>query len=154
MDEKAALIQELLDLIGELFSYIAPTLVFDRLASDITVAQLKVLLGLKTIGPSPMSAIASVAGVVPSTATGIVDNLVAKGLVLRDQDPNDRRRVICRLSPAGEQLTNGVWTWGREQIANLLDNMSIEQIRIGCENGRILLKQVAGTQNVPASSQG
>ena len=153
MDEKAALIHEFLDLIGELFSYIAPTLVFDRLASDITVAQLKVLLGLKTIGPSPMSAIATIAGVVPSTATGIVDNLVGKGLVLRDQDSNDRRRVICQLSPSGEQLTNGVWTWGREQIANLLENMSIEQIRNGCEGTRILLKQVASTTDISASPE-
>ena len=153
MDEKENLIQEFLDLIGELFSYIAPTLVFDRLASDITVAQLKVLLGLKTIGPSPMSAIASVAGVVPSTATGIVDNLVGKGLVLRDQDASDRRRVICRLSPSGEELTNGVWTWGREQIANLLVNMSIEQIRNGCEGTRILLEQVASTQQTTTPSE-
>ncbi len=152
MDERAAMIQEFLDLIGELFSYVAPTLVFDRLASDITVAQLKVLLGLRTVGPSPMSALAGIAGVVPSTATGIVDNLVGKGLVLRDQDPDDRRRVICRLSREGEELTNGVWTWGREQIASLLETMSIEQIRNGCEGSRILLKQVANTQNVPASS--
>lgn len=152
MDERATLIQDFLDVIGELFSYVAPTLVFDRLASDITVAQLKVLLGLRTMGPSPMSALAGIAGVVPSTATGIVDNLVGKGLVLRDQDPNDRRRVICRLSSEGEELTNGVWTWGREQIAGLLENISTEQIRNGYEGSRILLKQVSETKNVSTSS--
>ncbi len=143
VDEKETLIEELLDLIGDLFSYLAPTLALDRLASDITVAQLRVLLGLQRLGSSPMSSIADAAGVVPSTATGIVDNLVGKGLVLRDLDTNDRRRVICRLSPEGEELTNGIWTWGREQISNMLKNVPVEQLRTGCEGSRMILNQVS-----------
>jgi len=138
-DEKNSLVQEMLDLVGELFALVAPTLSLEHLASDVTVAQLKVLLGLRTIGPSPMSAIASAAGVVPSTATGIVDNLVGKDLVSRYPDPDDRRRVICQLSPKGEELTNGIWTWGRSQIGNLLEGMSVEQLRYGCEGARTLL---------------
>jgi DNA-binding MarR family transcriptional regulator len=140
-DERNSLVQELLDMVGELFELVAPTLSLDHLASDITVAQLRVLLGLRTLGPSPMSAIASVAGVVPSTATGIVDNLVGKDLVSRYPDPDDRRRVICKLSPKGEDLTNGIWTWGRSQIESLLDGMSIEQLRNGCEGARSLLNK-------------
>jgi len=139
--DKNKLVQELLDLIGELFTQLAPTLSLERLESDITVAQLRVLLGLRTLGPSPMSAIAATAGVVPSTATGIVDNLVAKGLVLRDPDPKDRRRVICRLSPDGESLVNNVWTWGRAQIRKLLNDMTVDQLRIGCDGGRMLLEK-------------
>jgi predicted RND superfamily exporter protein len=41
-----------------------------------------------------MGAIASATGVALSTATGIVDHLVKKGLVLRDADPQDRRLVM------------------------------------------------------------
>ena len=43
------------------------------------------------------------------------------------------------LSPEGQELTNGVWTWGRAQIGNLLEGMSIEQLRNGCEGARTLL---------------
>ena len=139
MNDKEQLIEQLLDLIGELFALLAPTLSFDRLSSDITVAQLRVLLGLRTLGISHMSAIALAAGVVPSTATGIVDNLVKKELVLRYPDPDDRRRVICKLSPMGQELINGVWTWGRSQIGNLLEGMTVEQLSNGCEGARTLL---------------
>ena len=142
-DEKNSLVQEMLDLVGELFALVAPTLSLDHLTSDITVAQLRVLLGLRTLGPSPMSAIASAVGVVPSTATGIVDNLVGKELVLRYPDPDDRRRVICKLSSKGEELTNGIWTWGRSQIGSLLEGMSVAQLRNGCEGARVLLNKAS-----------
>ncbi len=142
-NEKEELIQELLDSIGALFEYVAPSFTIDLKASDITVAQLRVLLGLRTLGSSPMSSIAESVGVVPSTATGIVDNLVGKGLVLRDPDPNDRRRVICRLSPEGKDLTNGIWSWGRDQIRNFLEGISIDQLRNGCEGSRMILNNTS-----------
>ncbi len=138
-DEKEKLIQQLLDVIEELFTLLAPTLSVDRLSSDVTVAQLRVLLGLGTLGPSSMSSVAIAAGIVPSTATGIVDNLVGKGLVLREPDPDDRRRVICKLSPEGQEMINNVWTWGRSQIGNLLEKLTVDQLRSSCEGGKALL---------------
>jgi DNA-binding MarR family transcriptional regulator len=36
--------------------------------------------------------------------TGVVDGLVARGLVQRAEDPADRRRVKHALTPAGQQL--------------------------------------------------
>ncbi len=138
-DERERLIKQLLDVIEELFNLLAPTLSLDRLSSDVTVAQLRVLLGLGTLGPSSMSSVAIAAGIVPSTATGIVDNLVGKGLVLREPDPDDRRRVICKLSPEGQEMINNVWTWGRSQIENLLERLTLEQLRASCEGGKALL---------------
>ncbi|MDP8224933.1 MAG: MarR family transcriptional regulator [Candidatus Lernaella stagnicola] len=39
-----------------------------------------------------------------STAAWLADNLVKKGLMLRRQNPNNRREVILELSPAGHAL--------------------------------------------------
>ncbi|MFO8009442.1 MAG: MarR family transcriptional regulator [Dehalococcoidia bacterium] len=142
MGEREELIEELLELTEDLFAVLHPTLSLDKLASDITVAQLRVLIGLRTLGQSHMSAIANAAGVVPSTATGIVDNLVGKGLVSRKPDPNDRRRVVCRLSPEGEELVQGLWSWGRSQIGSLLESMPIEQLRNASEGARTLRDRV------------
>lgn len=139
-EERQHLVQRFLYLTGELFDEIAPSLSLDRLASDVTVAQLRILFVLRNGGPSPMSTIASEAGVVPSTATGIVDNLVGKGLVLREDDPDDRRRVICRLSPEGQLLVNGLWTWGRDQIEGVLESLTVEQLESGCEVIEVLLQ--------------
>ncbi len=127
-DDRQILVDRILVLAEDLFNLLTPNLSLDGLASDITVAQLRVLLALRAGGTCSMSAIASKAGVVPSTATGIVDNLVAKGLILREDDPEDRRRVNCKLSPEGWNLVNGLWTWGRSQIESLLMDLTIEQL--------------------------
>ncbi len=82
--------------------------------------------------------VATAADVVPSTATGIVDNLVVKGLVSHQDDPNDRRRAICRFSPEGQAQVNKIWTWGHGQIETLLDRLTMEQLRSGYEATEIL----------------
>jgi DNA-binding MarR family transcriptional regulator len=41
----------------------------------------------------------------PSTITGILQRLVDKGLLLRERDPRDTRRVRLRLRPRGARLT-------------------------------------------------
>ena len=80
-----------------------------------------------------MSSLAAAARVVPSSATGIVDNLVGRGLVLREADHKDRRRVICRLSPEGQTMVDGLWTWGRSQVEKILEGLTEEQLENACE---------------------
>jgi DNA-binding MarR family transcriptional regulator len=112
------------------------------LSSDLTVAQLRVLLILYTEGPSRMSSIASTIGIAVSTATGIVDNLVKKGLVTRSDDPEDRRLVICTLSPPGHETINRMWTMSQFQIENLLQGLSLEQLKNVDEIAELLLSNV------------
>ena len=78
------------------------------LSSDLTVAQLRVMLLLHTESPMRMGAIATHLGIALSTATGVLDKLVAKGMVLREADAEDRRLVICKLSEEGQQIMGGV----------------------------------------------
>jgi DNA-binding MarR family transcriptional regulator len=62
--------------------------------------------------------VAAEAGVSKGTLTGVQKTLVAKGLVRRSVHPDDGRRVLLALSPAGERLMaevfpgfNDVETW-------------------------------------------
>ena len=130
---KGYFIERILKSGEELYDMLIPSLPLERMASDVTIAQLRILLVLRAGGAISMSEIASAVGVVPSTATGIVDNLVTKGLVLRDDDPRDRRRVICRLSPEGQQIVSGLWTWGRSQIERLMQGLTVAQLRSASE---------------------
>jgi DNA-binding MarR family transcriptional regulator len=98
------------------------------LSSDLTVAQLRVLLLLHTEGQMRMSAIASHLGIALSTATGILDKLVAKEMVLREADKADRRLVICTLSQKGKRLSSGLWDVGRSQIERLLHGLTPQQL--------------------------
>ena len=59
---------------------------------------------LLAAGPLRMAAIADGLGVVPRTATDVVDSVEVAGLVGRRADPDDRRSVLVALSPAGRRL--------------------------------------------------
>jgi DNA-binding MarR family transcriptional regulator len=127
--EHRALVGHILKKAEEIFQGVRPIIPPEWLTSDITVAQLRVLLVLYTRGSSRMSAIASFLGVAISTTTSIVDNLVKKGLVIRSDVPEDRRLVICSLSPEGQALINRLWMLSRGQIENLLKGLTLEQLR-------------------------
>lgn len=121
-------IAKILNLLTELYKMIISDVPLDQLPSDVTVSQLRVLLALHTGGASRMRKLAITVGVVPSTATGIIDALVKKGLVLREHDLKDRRQVICRLSPKGDKLTGMLWTWGEHSIKKQLVTLSQSQL--------------------------
>ncbi|MEP6561167.1 MAG: MarR family transcriptional regulator [Nakamurella sp.] len=69
---------------------------------DLTPAQSR---ALRTISKSPdpirMGVLASTLGVVPRSATGLVDALEKAGLVERAADPGNRRSVLVTLTGAG-----------------------------------------------------
>jgi len=50
-------------------------------------------------GSCRVSEISGFSDMPPSTVTGILDRLVAKGWLERDHDPDDRRAVIMRSTP-------------------------------------------------------
>jgi DNA-binding MarR family transcriptional regulator len=56
-------------------------------------------------GPVSLSALAEAIGVDAPYATIIVDSLEERGLVERRPDPEDRRRKLVALTPAGEERT-------------------------------------------------
>jgi len=136
------LVEEILKISEDIYNAIPLDIPSEWLNSDLTVAQLRVLLVLQAQGPSRMSDIASVTGVTLPTATGVVDNLVRKAFVVRENDPQDRRLVICRLSPRGQELINKLWTSGRFQMENLLDGLEPEQLEKAREVAQMLLENV------------
>ncbi len=136
------LIHHILKLGEDIYRTIKLSVPPEWLTSDMTVAQLRFLLLLYSEGPSQMSSIASSLRIAVSTATGIVDNLVKKGLVTRGADPEDRRLVICTLSTQGRQTINRMWTLGRSQMNRLLHGLSIEQLKKVNEVAEFLLANV------------
>jgi DNA-binding MarR family transcriptional regulator len=62
----------------------------------------KVVFGLRR-GPMTLSELAEHIGADAPYTTTIVDKLEAQGLVERTPHPDDRRRKLVRLTPAGEE---------------------------------------------------
>lgn len=136
---------KILKIAEAIYNKLAPRIPTEWMSSDLTVAQLRVLLVLQATGPIRMSAIASVLEVALPTATGIVDKLVKKGLVVRQADLQDRRLVIARLSAGGQGLISGLWISGQVQMEKLLDGLTAEQLGKAAEVAEMLLQNVSGT---------
>ena len=87
---------------------------------DLTTGQLRAVPLLYTNGPLRMSDISSSLGVSMATATGVMDRVVERGIVVRESDPNDRRIVRCRVSREGEEFVSGLWRAWSERAKVLL----------------------------------
>lgn len=140
---KETLVRQILKISEDIINAIPLNIPVEWISSDFTIAQLRVLLVLQVQGPSRMGSIASALEIALPTATGIVDNLVKKDLVVRETDLHDRRMVICRLSPEGQNLINRLWHSGQFQIENLLDGLTIQQLEKTVEVAQILFNNVS-----------
>lgn len=69
-------------------------------ATGLTLPQYR-LLGFLARGPAAAARLAERLTVSRPTLTGVVDGLVAQGLVARSRDESDRRRVHHALTPEG-----------------------------------------------------
>ncbi|MBN2074740.1 MAG: MarR family transcriptional regulator [Dehalococcoidales bacterium] len=136
-------VNDILDLAEKIFSTIPVTIPPEWFSSDVTIAQLRILLLLHMQDSARMSSIASELDIALPTATGIVDNLVKKDLVVRKTDPRDRRAVICELSPTGQIFINRIWVSGQSQMERLLDGLSVEQLEKAADVADILYKNAS-----------
>lgn len=89
-----------LDLAVALFGLTAP----DWAALPLTMPQFKVLALLLRGDTPTVTEVARVLHVTPPTASGILDRLEEKRLVIREDDPADRRVVHVRLAADRQTL--------------------------------------------------
>ena len=144
------LMRHILQRSEEIFNALSPGVPTEWFSSDLTVAQLRVLLVLQSQGPTRMSSIASLLAITLPTATGIVDKLVKKQFLVRKTDPGDRRLVICSLSPAGQENINRLWTSSPFQMEKLLTGLSMEQLLKAADVADMLLNNVSNNKNEAA----
>ena len=126
-DERAELIRQVLDLQGCLYRSLRPAR--EWLEVDLTMPQLKVLFLLYSEGGASMGQLAGSLGVTLSTVTGIVDRLVEHGMVQREEDPEDRRLVVCRLTAQGLETAEQLHQAGGSRLTSLLDGLSLGDLR-------------------------
>ncbi|MEV4357572.1 MarR family transcriptional regulator [Nonomuraea sp. NPDC049625] len=97
--------------------------------SNLTMRQLHVIMLLALNGSASGQELAHHLGVSLGTVTGLVDRLVAHGLVTRHEDPHDRRVRRAELSPAGTALIEEIQDSGFEHYRRILDHLDTETLR-------------------------
>jgi DNA-binding MarR family transcriptional regulator len=75
-------------------------------------------------GPRTPAELADAAGVTRATMTGLIDTLERDGFVKREPDPNDRRMMSVRLTPAGEKFLIGFLPGHFKAIATLMNPLT------------------------------
>lgn len=89
----------------------------------ITLPQFRMLVVLHSRGALKHVTLADHLGVSPSTASRMVDRLVAVGAVTRQASPNSRREVVVELTADGERIVGQVTIRRRREIARIVTRM-------------------------------
>ena len=92
----------------------------------VPIEQFRILEVLDASEPCAMGEIAARSLIEPPTLTKIIDKMVADGLVYRLPDPNDRRRVLIVLAPAGKALFKRLRGVSSAQEQRLVERLESE----------------------------
>jgi MarR family transcriptional regulator, organic hydroperoxide resistance regulator len=99
-------------------------------------------LVLRVVGQFPGLSASELAHIVrlhPSTITGVLQRLVARGLLERQRDPSDTRRVRLRLKPKAAVYTRQAGGTVEKAVTEALERVGSSNVRAA----RKVLKEIA-----------
>jgi DNA-binding MarR family transcriptional regulator len=99
----------------------------DRLGMGLTDLHCVNLLDLE--GPMTAGRLAGLMGLTTGAVTGVLDRLEGSGLVQREADPADRRRVVARLVPDGMERVRAAYAAvgaGTHELYSSYDESQLE----------------------------
>lgn len=148
--QRRDLIDEILKARAALFQAVSAATESAWIDLDITMAQMKGLRSLARHNPSTVTEFASALKISQPTASQLVDRLVQGGLAERSEDPEDRRRMLVRLSKKGHQL-HARLSQGQQRFRVWLDRMNGDDLE-ALFRGFVALVQVASADATSGSS--
>jgi MarR family 2-MHQ and catechol resistance regulon transcriptional repressor len=80
-------------------------------------------------GPLPVNTIGPIVDLTPGSISIAVDRLFAKGLVSREEGPEDRRVRIVALTPRGKDLIASAFRKHSGQMKRVFSELSPEELR-------------------------
>ena len=126
---------QIMELEPQMLRVLGPAQARDWVDVDLTMSQLKMMFVLSSaMGPADgtsglrVGEVARGLGVTLPTVTAVMDKLVERGLVRRDEDPLDRRQHVCRLTADGQALLHRLMA-GRRAFTNaLLEHLDEDEL--------------------------
>jgi DNA-binding MarR family transcriptional regulator len=97
-------------------------------SNEMSLAQMNALRVVRGKGSLSMGELAELLGITAPSASVMVDRLVEKNLLLREQSTEDRRKVMVRISPEAihqiEELEAGLLSFFKDLVQKLGPEMS------------------------------
>jgi len=95
---------------------------------ELTKEQLRVIFLLSFKGKASPGEVAEAFGVPKANVTSVIDRLVGKGLVSRQENPKDRRSYILSLTEEGRSQVEKLREMGIAKFKRTLDRMDEERL--------------------------
>lgn len=108
------------------------TALFQQVAAaryGLGVTDMKALSILLREGPQTAGALLTRLHVTSGAVTGVVDRLSAAGLVRREHDPSDRRRVVVSVLPEGLAEREDVYAGIGQAFQELYAGYTLDELR-------------------------
>jgi DNA-binding MarR family transcriptional regulator len=150
MTDTKALIAEIIDAQQQLQRSFAEDRTHPLFQSPLTMSQLRLLLILQRGGAVGGQELARAMGVSLATLTGIVDRMVAHGLVTRREDPNDRRVRRIELTDEGARLADSIITAGTQRLQQRLARIPPEDLELVLKALHLLCQAAPGEAGAQA----
>lgn len=95
---------------------------------DLSMPQLKALMALQS-GGMRVGNVAQILGLSANATTSLLDHLEERQLLERHLDPSDRRAVLVQITGTGDELIQGLYRSGAEEMQRLLEDLTDEELR-------------------------
>ena len=113
---------------------------------NLSIGQLKSLFFISNRGATSLSKLAVALGVTPTNTTGIVDRLLKRGLITRTESPEDRRVLLLRTTPPGDELIAELRQKRKERMAELFNRLTEEEATYVGEALKIMVRVIEAPQ--------
>jgi long-chain acyl-CoA synthetase len=120
---------------------------------DLTLPQFRVL-GILAEGSSAASGLADRLAVRRPSITALIDGLVARGLVDRRQEEDDRRKVALRLTKDGERILEEADRAVDEYIASLAGFLPTKEEAMALRSLELWGRAMAASRESPKETAG
>ncbi|MBI2939720.1 MAG: MarR family transcriptional regulator [Chloroflexi bacterium] len=111
---------------------------------DLTMAQTKALFVVCTVGMIHGRDLAQALGIGQPAVSKLVDHLVERGYVRRDEDTEDRRLIWLRPTDSGQALYDRMTVTSREALRAILDTLDERELALVTEALTILARAAEG----------
>jgi DNA-binding MarR family transcriptional regulator len=144
-DSRAALIARILELEPAMHRAMGPSQPAFWLDVELSMSQLKLLFVLQHAEAGNAEGVrvgelARALGVTLPTASVVLDRLVERELVRRDEARDDRRQKVCRLTEAGRALLDRLAAGSRLHTAALLAYLDSDSLALVCRTMELLIE--------------
>lgn len=96
-------------------------------ADDLTPLQFAAVMKLLDVGETSQNQLGRLTAMDAATMQGVVKRLIARGMVERRPDPNDRRRLVLSLSGDGKKLAGAMRRVGHDITDRTLEPLSASE---------------------------